>query len=124
MYQQMYDDARRNTFCEEIDGFIKGKLMDPAIESHVRAIAAITTLLQNAPELGSGQVGKDGVLQMMLAMAQSEDRVQQLVAAEALIAASAKKKDSSMIVTQVSYQLECSFFEKKHLFLIFFSNFS
>jgi tetratricopeptide (TPR) repeat protein len=100
MYQQMYDDARRNTFCEEIDGFIKGKLMDPAIESHVRAIAAITTLLQNAPELGSGQVGKDGVLQMMLAMAQSEDRVQQLVAAEALIAASAKKKDSSMIVTQ------------------------
>ena len=77
------------------------KLHDPAIESHVRAVVAITTLLKNAPELGSGQIGKDGVLQMMLSMAQSEDKVQQIVAAEALIAASAKKKDTNMIVSQV-----------------------
>ena len=77
------------------------KLLDPTIESHVRAVVAITTLLKNAPELGSGQIGKDGVLQMMLSMAQSEDKVQQIVAAEALIAASAKKKDTNLIVSQV-----------------------
>ena len=70
-------------------------------ESHVRAIVAITTLLKNAPELGSGQIGKEGILQIMLTMAQSDDKVQQIVAAEALIAASAKKKDTNMIVTQV-----------------------
>ena len=40
---------------------------------------------------------------MMLAMARSEEKVQQIVAAEALIAASAKKKDTNMIVSQVSY---------------------
>merc|ERR1719411_2123738 len=34
----------------------------------------------------------------MLSMAQSEERIQQIVAAEALIAASAKKKDANMIV--------------------------
>ena len=73
------------------------------IESHVRATVAITTLLKNAPELGSGQIGKDGVLAMMLSMAQSEERIQQIVAAEALIAASAKKKDSNMIVRDVSF---------------------
>ena len=66
----------------------------------MRATVAITTLLQNAPELGSGQIGKEGVLQMMLTMAQSDDKIQQIVAAEALIAASAKKKDASMIVSQ------------------------
>lgn len=77
------------------------KLLDPTIESHVRAVVAITTLLKNAPELGSGQIGKDGVLQMMLSMAQSDDKVQQIVAAEALIAASAKKKDTNLIVSQV-----------------------
>ncbi len=75
-------------------------MLDQANESHVRCIVAITTLLQNAPELGSSLIGKEGVLQMMLAMAQSDDRVQQLVAAEALIAATQKKKDSSMIVSQ------------------------
>lgn len=81
----------------------RGKLMQPDTESHVRSIVAITTLLKNAPELGSGQIGKDGVLQMMLTMAQSNDRVQQIVAAEALIAAATKKKDTNMIVTQVPF---------------------
>ena len=31
-------------------------LMDPGIESKVRLISAITTLLQNAPELGNAQL--------------------------------------------------------------------
>merc|ERR1712213_211443 len=100
MYEQMWDDQRRLIFAEEIDKFIREKLLDPSIESHVRAVVAITTLLKNAPELGSGQVGKEGVLQMMLTMAQSDDKVQQIVAAEALIAASAKKKDTTQIVNQ------------------------
>ena len=77
-------------------------MIQPDTESHVRAVVCITTLLKNAPELGSGQIGKDGVLQMMLTMAQSDDKVQQIVAAEALIAASVKKKDANMIVTQVT----------------------
>ena len=81
--------------------YFRGKLITQDNESHVRAIVAITTLLKNAPELGSGQIGKEGILQIMLTMAQSDDKVQQIVAAEALIAASAKKKDTNMIVTQV-----------------------
>ena len=130
MYEQMYDDPRRQTFSEIIDSYIRMKFLEPTtgtdtifkifksqvveipiqlcfhlyfIESHVRATVAITTLLKNAPELGSGQIGKDGVLAMMLSMAQSEERIQQIVAAEALIAASAKKKDSNMIVRDVSF---------------------
>jgi len=100
MYEQMWDDARRLLCSEEIDKFIRGKLVTQDSESHVRAIVAITTLLKNAPELGSGQIGKEGILQIMLTMAQSDDRVQQIVAAEAIIAACAKKKDTNMIVSQ------------------------
>jgi len=100
MYEQMWDDQRRLNFSQHIDQFITGKLADRDTESHIRAIVAITTLLKNAPELGSGQIGKEGILQIMLAMAQSDDKVQQIVAAEALIAASAKKKDTNMIVSQ------------------------
>ena len=41
---------------------------------------------------------------MMLGMAQTDDKIQQMVAAEALIAASAKKKDASMILREVNTQ--------------------
>ena len=78
------------------------KLQDQDSEAHVRAIVAITTLLKNAPELGSSQIGKDGITQIMLTMAQSDDKVQQIVAAEAIIAACAKKKDTISIISHVS----------------------
>ena len=43
---------------------------------------------------------------MMLTMANTDDFVQQLAASEALIAATQKKKDSSMIVSQVIVENE------------------
>ena len=46
------------------------------------------------------QIAKDGILQMMLEMAKSDDTLQQLVACEAIIAATHKKKDSSMLISQ------------------------
>lgn len=99
MYDQMWDDGRRLAFSEQIDEFIRLKLQDQDSEAHVRAIVAITTLLKNAPELGSSQIGKDGITQIMLTMAQSDDKVQQIVAAEAIIAACAKKKDTISIIS-------------------------
>ena len=57
--------------------------------------------MKNAPELGSSQIGKDGITQIMLTMAQSDDKVQQIVAAEAIIAACAKKKDTISIISHV-----------------------
>ena len=79
------------------------KLQDQDSEAHVRAIVAITTLLKNAPELGSSQIGKEGITQIMLTMAQSDDKVQQIVAAEAIIAACAKKKDTISIISHVRH---------------------
>ena len=96
----MYDDKRRNAMMDKIDEYIRERLLDPSLESKVRCMVAITTLLQNAVEIGQAQIAKDGILQMMLEMAKSDDYVQQLVSSEAIIAATQKKKDSSMIITQ------------------------
>ena len=74
--------------------------MDQGLESKVRITCAITTLLKHAPELGNSQLTKEGFLQMLLAMAQSDEYIEQLVASEALIAATAKKKDASSIISQ------------------------
>lgn len=96
----MYDDKRRNAMMDKIDEYIRERLLDPSLESKVRCMVAITTLLQNAVEIGQAQIAKEGILQMMLEMAKSDDYVQQLVSSEAIIAATQKKKDSSMIITQ------------------------
>ena len=62
-------------------------------------VAAVTTLLLHAPELGNTQI-REGLLEMMLVMARSDDYIQQLVASEAIIAAASKKKDITVIVAQ------------------------
>jgi len=100
LYDQMWDDERRNLLIEKIDEFSKEKLADPGLESKVRITVAITTLLKHAPELGNSQLTKEGFLQMLLAMAQSDEYIEQLVASEAIIAATAKKKDATAIITQ------------------------
>merc|ERR1719158_1316375 len=100
LYEQMWDDERRNMIIEKIDEFTKEKLMDAGLESKVRITVAITTLLKHAPDLGNSQLTKEGFLQMLLAMAQSEEYIEQLVASEAIIAATAKKKDASAIISQ------------------------
>jgi len=99
LYEQMYDDKRREAIIAEVSKFTQEKLMDPGMESKVRVVVAITTLLLNAPELGNSQL-KEGLLEMMLVMARSEEYIQQLVASEALIAAASKKKDVTAIVNQ------------------------
>eukprot|EP00090_Calanus_glacialis_P004732 TRINITY_DN13559_c0_g1_i1.p1 TRINITY_DN13559_c0_g1~~TRINITY_DN13559_c0_g1_i1.p1 ORF type:complete len:1002 (-),score=408.50 TRINITY_DN13559_c0_g1_i1:92-3097(-) len=99
LYEQMYDDRRREALISEVGKFTQEKLMDPGMESKVRIVVAITTLLTNAPELGNSQL-KEGLLEMMLVMARSEEYIQQLVASEAIIAAASKKKDVTAIVNQ------------------------
>ena len=100
LYEQMWDDQRRNDCIEQIEKFTMSKLMDQDLESKVRITAAIATLLKHAPDLGNSQLTKEGVLPMMMVMAQSEEYIQQIVASEALIAAAAKKKDANAIISQ------------------------
>merc|ERR1711962_1263700 len=99
LYEQMYDDKRRAQLVEVVSKYTEQQLLDPSMESKVRVVVGITTLLTNAPELGNSQL-KDGLLEMMLVMAQSDDYIQQLVASEAIIAAASKKKDVTAIVKQ------------------------
>jgi len=100
MYDQMGSDELRTKLQDEVDKFVKDKLLEPGMESKVRVTVAVTTLLTNAPEMGNSQIGKQGVLQMMLMMAKSEEYLQQIVASEAIIAAAAKKKDAAVIIDQ------------------------
>ncbi|XP_015038028.1 protein unc-45 homolog B [Drosophila pseudoobscura] len=91
VYENMYYDEAKLRFVEQIDEFIKDKLLSPDMESKVRVIVTITALLSGPLDVGNQIIAREGILQMILAMATTEDELQQRVACECLIAASSKK---------------------------------
>ncbi|XP_014245715.1 protein unc-45 homolog B [Cimex lectularius] len=100
IYENMYYDEARARFLENIEDFVKSKLITPEIESKVRVVAALTTLLLGALDVGNTIISKDGMLQMILVMAGTDDVLQQKVACECIIAAATKKDKVKSIISQ------------------------
>ncbi|XP_065335545.1 protein unc-45 homolog B [Cloeon dipterum] len=100
IYENMYYDQARKNYLEKVDEFVRDKLMAPDIESKVRVTVTITTLLLGALDAGNAMIAKEGVMEMILVMANTEDELQQKVACECLIAAASKKDKVKTIITQ------------------------
>ncbi|XP_035224190.1 protein unc-45 homolog B-like, partial [Stegodyphus dumicola] len=99
IYICMDCDAYRDEYRNKVMEFINDKLRGPDIESKVRATRTITALLQGPLDVGNFCLAQKGVVEMMLAMASSDDEIQQRVAAEAIIAAASKKDKCTAIVS-------------------------
>ncbi|XP_034231259.1 protein unc-45 homolog B [Thrips palmi] len=100
IYENMYYDKARQDFVANIDDFVKGKLITPEIESKVRVVVALTSLLLGPLDVGNNIVARDGMMEMILVMAGTDDVLQQKVACECIIAASSKKDKIKSIITQ------------------------
>lgn len=98
IYENMYYDEAREKFTNQVDEFVKDKLLAPDLESKVRVTVAITALLRGPLDVGNSIISKDGILEMILAMAQMDDSLQQKVACECLIAAASKKDKARAII--------------------------
>lgn len=94
-----YYDKVKEEFISIIEMYIKSLLVTPDIESKIRAVLVITCLLNGPIEVGNQCLSKQGIVEMMLAMASSDDELQQKVAAEALIAATTKKDKCTSILS-------------------------
>lgn len=62
-----------------VDEYIREKLLSPEIESKVRAVVAMTTLLLGPLDVGNTMVAKEGIMEMILVMAGTDDILQQKV---------------------------------------------
>jgi len=100
VFEHMYYDQARERFTNKIEEFMAERLLTPDIESKVRVVVAITTLLLGPLEVGSSVISKEGVLEMILVMANTGEFLQQRVACEALIAAASKKEKAVSILNQ------------------------
>lgn len=100
IYDNMYYDKLRERYKEQVDEFIKDKLLDPQLEEKVRVVVVITAILTCAMDVGSSIISREGILQMILAMAQSDDVLQQRVACECIVAACLKQDKAKAIMSQ------------------------
>ncbi|KYM75847.1 Protein unc-45 like protein A [Atta colombica] len=100
IYENMYYDAAKEKFSNAIEEFIKDKLLSPDIESKIRVVVAITTLLLGPLDVGNAVVAKEGILEMILVMAGTDDVLQQKVACECIVAAATKKDKANAIISQ------------------------
>lgn len=100
IYENMYYDEARERFNSQVDEYVKDKLMTPDLESKVRVTVAITSLLRGPLDVGNYVISKEGILEMILVMAQTEDPLQQKVACECLVAAASKKDKARSIVNK------------------------
>ncbi|KAL1454071.1 hypothetical protein WDU94_010360 [Cyamophila willieti] len=100
IYENMYYDQARERYMESIMEFVKDKLLSPDIESKVRVTVSITCLLLGPLEVGSSIMAKEGILEMVLVMANTDDELQQRVACECIIAVASKKDKVSSIIKQ------------------------
>ena len=66
----------------------------------MRVVVAITTLLLGPLDVGNNVIAKEGILQMILVMAGTDDVLQQKVACECIIAAASKKDKATSIINQ------------------------
>ncbi|KAG0709475.1 Protein unc-45 B [Chionoecetes opilio] len=100
MYESQSDDKARGGVRDRIDEYIRLRLLTPDREHQIRVVVVITTLLLGPLDLGNHLIAREGMLEMMLVMAGTDDTLQQKVACEALIAAASKKDKCKSITTQ------------------------
>ncbi|GLV38330.1 uncoordinated 45 [Carabus blaptoides fortunei] len=100
IFENMYYDQARERFMNGIDEYIKDKLLTPDIESKVRVTVAITSLLRGPLDVGNAVMGREGIMEMILVMAGTEDILQQKVACECIIAAASKQDKAKAIISQ------------------------
>ncbi|XKL64377.1 hypothetical protein PGB90_004463 [Kerria lacca] len=100
IYENMYYEKAREDYLENINEFIKSKLLTPDLESKVKVTVAITVLLMGPLEVGNYIMGKDGIMEMILALANSEDVMQEKVACECIVASITKQDKARFIVSR------------------------
>ncbi|XP_061176890.1 protein unc-45 homolog B-like [Saccostrea echinata] len=91
IYDDLGSDKERDMFRDQCSAFFKDLFGDSLFESKVEAIKCISSLLQGPYEVGNIILGFDGVTQIMLTLANSDNPMHQQVAVEAIVHSASKK---------------------------------
>ncbi|XP_030593567.1 protein unc-45 homolog B [Archocentrus centrarchus] len=99
LYDDLKCDPERTNFRDICDEYIKSKIDPNNMDNTIHAINCISGLMQGPADVGNALIGRQGIMEMMVALCGSEREVDQMVAVEALIHASSKMSRASFIIT-------------------------
>uniref|UniRef100_A0A9R1SS49 Protein unc-45 homolog B n=2 Tax=Cyprinus carpio TaxID=7962 RepID=A0A9R1SS49_CYPCA len=99
LYDDMRCDPERDHFRDTCDEYIKSKFDPNDMDRNIHAINTLSGILQGPFDVGNVLAGRQGVMEMMVALCGSEREVDQLVAVEALIHASTKTSKASFFIS-------------------------
>lgn len=99
LYDDLKCDPERTNFKDICDDYVKSKIDPNDMDKTIHAINVISGLLQGPFDVGNALVGKQGIMEMMVALCGSDREVDQMVAVEALIHASSKMSRAGFIIT-------------------------
>uniref|UniRef100_A0AAY4BLY3 UNC-45/Cro1/She4 central domain-containing protein n=1 Tax=Denticeps clupeoides TaxID=299321 RepID=A0AAY4BLY3_9TELE len=97
LLNKLYDDLKCDSERENFNRLCEEYVHQPALESKVRAIQAVSVLLQGPSDVGNRTLELSGVMETVIAMCASENLIHQQVAVETLIHAAGKAKRASFI---------------------------
>lgn len=102
MYEDLYQDTQRDKFRAGVDAYFSDMFGDEIFESKIEAVMALACLLQGPFEIGNYVLGRTGVLEMILAMADSDNAMHVKYAVEALVYSTSKKDRCSGVLKQAT----------------------
>ncbi|XP_071627994.1 protein unc-45 homolog B-like [Temnothorax longispinosus] len=106
IYKNVYYDAAKEEFIDAIEKFIKDKLLTSDSESKVRGVVAITTLMFGPLDVAYAIIIKRGVLEMIIAMLETDDVFQKNVVCECITVAMTKFKQANVFICRCVRILE------------------
>lgn len=106
-------DKAREIYRGKVQDFLDRLLRNADVDDKVRATKIFSTLLAGPTEIGNTCIGQAGMIEMILAMANSDELVHQKTALDTIIVASSKK-DKSQSLAKLGEKILFSLSESKN----------
>lgn len=102
IYEDLISDQERDLFLQAVNSYFDDLLRDDIMESKLEAVMALAALLQGPSRVGNGVLAREGMLDMIIAMADSGSAVHVKCAVEALVYSSSKKEKCAGVIQQAT----------------------
>uniref|UniRef100_UPI00358F9374 protein unc-45 homolog B-like n=1 Tax=Myxine glutinosa TaxID=7769 RepID=UPI00358F9374 len=109
LYDDLRDDSQRDVYHSACEGLITEFFSSQKMEETLQAVQTISGLLQGPYEVGNRLLANKGVMETMVALANSQEELHQLIAVEALLMAASKASRASFITNNAISLLKTAY---------------
>lgn len=102
IHEDLVSDQERNLFLQVTNSYFDDLLRDDIMESKLEAVMALAALLQGPSGVGNSILAREGMLDMIIAMADSGSAIHVKCAVEALVYSASKKEKCAGVIQQAT----------------------